>query len=289
VPFRTLPDLPLRTAGRSATGRVPPAVAAWARACAYALPLLVAAAASLRAVDARTAAALGASLALGGCLALGGVVPVPSLAPEQTAAEVPPILHAGIRSASGRVGYVLGAQNEHSTAAWAWLYDSGEWPELPHVASRRALHDEVLASLREERQSVAPPTGWRRRLLCLLARFLLADGPGRLALSLVARRMRAATLAGPERYYVPDDPWSRDRDGVRLGAPPRAKEGERASWCAALGARAGGREGGRAGGQEGVGWVVGLVVTPARHAGSVMWSSSGGPWGGACLGRGEAA
>ena len=222
---------------------MPPAVAAWARACAYALPLLVAAAASLRAVDARTAAALGASLALDGCLALGGVVPVPSLAPEQTAAEVPPILHAGIRSASGRVGYVLGAQNEHSTAAWAWLYDSGEWPELPHVASRRALHDEVLASLREERQSVAPPTGWRRRLLCLLARFLLADGPGRLVLSLVARRMRAATLAGPERYYVPDDPWSRDRDGVRLGAPPRAKEGERA-WCAALGGRAGGREGG---------------------------------------------
>ena len=51
---------------------------------------------------------------------------------------------------------------------------------------------------------VAPPTGWRRRLLGLLARFLLADGPGRLVLVLVARRMRAATLAGPERYYMPD-------------------------------------------------------------------------------------
>ena len=57
-----------------------------------------------------------------------------------------------------------------------------------------------------ERQSVPPPTGWRQRLLGLLARFLLADGPGRLVLSLVARRMRAATLAGPERYYLPDDP-----------------------------------------------------------------------------------
>ena len=219
VEIPTAPDAqnPRRLLARrrrsSASRRVPPAVAAWARACACALPLLVAAVASLRAVDARTAAALGVCLAVGGCLARGGVVPVPSLAPEQTAAEVPPILRPGIRSASGRVGLLLGAQTDddpvlsaQSAKAWAWLYDSGEWPRLPRVESRRALHDEVLAGLRVERQSVPPPTGWRQRLLGLLARFLLADGPGRLVLSLVARRMRAATLAGPERYYLPDDP-----------------------------------------------------------------------------------
>lgn len=218
-------------------------MAAWARACACALPLLAAAVASLRAVDARTAAALVICLAVGGGLAQSGVVPVPSLAPEQPAAEVPPILRAGIRSVSGRVGAVLGAQTERSAAAWAWLYDSGEWPRLPRVDSRRALHDEVLESLCKERQSVPPPTGWRRRLLVLLARFLLADGPGRLVLWLVARRMRAATLAGPELYYLPDDPF---KCPSPHGGKARAKQGERA-WCAAV-AGGGGAEGRRWGG-----------------------------------------
>ena len=138
-----------------------------------------------------------------------GALPRPGADGGRGAADPPP----GIRSASGRVGLLLGAQTDddpvlsaQSAKAWAWLYDSGEWPRLPRVESRRALHDEVLAGLRVERQSVPPPTGWRQRLLGLLARFLLADGPGRLVLSLVARRMRAATLAGPERYYLPDDP-----------------------------------------------------------------------------------